>query len=281
MCRFCVEHGDGRKWYLQAENYSEDLLSNLRRRDFVADFFAHPERLAENQINLERLARAPAFVQRVVKGAVTRRMKRDHFGQVVPLEDVREIFGFVNSIVRVACICRRSTVGRDVGYCYAISMGPGGGKMAEIVNGVDPSFMHGPDASGFDELTPEEAVAAFAEHEKEGLAHSVWTFKAPFIGGVCNCDRMTCMAMQATLVHDTKVMWRGEYVAEIDPDLCTGCRACMTACQFGALSFNAADRKAQVDLNACYGCGTCRSACPNDAITLKPRAEVPAVANLW
>lgn len=281
MCQFCVEHGDGRKWYLQAKNYGEDLLSDLRRRDFISQFFGHPERIGEGLQMMERLSTAPSFVQRVIKGTVTRRMKKQHFGQVLPLEDIEAIFGFVNSIVRVACICRRETLGRDVGYCYAISMGPGGGSMADIVHDVDPSFLHGPDTSEFDELTPDEALEAFKAHEKEGLSHSVWTFVAPFIGGVCNCDRLSCMAMRATLVYDTKVMWCAEYVAEIDPDLCKGCRSCMHACQFGALSFNAADRKVEVDQTACYGCGVCRSACPNDAIALKDRAEVPAAANLW
>jgi hypothetical protein len=35
MCEFCHKHGEGQKWYLQAHNYSEDLLSDLRRRKFV------------------------------------------------------------------------------------------------------------------------------------------------------------------------------------------------------------------------------------------------------
>ncbi|MGI5817994.1 MAG: 4Fe-4S binding protein [Armatimonadota bacterium] len=281
MCQFCAQHGDGRKWYLQAKNYSEDLLSDLRRRDFIRGFFGHSEDLREGLQAMDRLERAPGFVQRVVKGAITRRMKKQHFGQVVPLEDIEAIFGFVNSIVRVACICRRETLGRDVGYCYGISMGPGGGMMADLVHEVDPSFLHGPDTSQFDELTSDEALRAFAEHEREGLCHSVWTFVAPFIGGICNCDRLSCMAMRATVMHGTRVMWRAEYIAEIDPDLCTGCRSCMRACQFGALSFNAADRKVEVDQTACYGCGVCRNACSNDAITLKDRAEVPTVAALW
>ncbi len=31
MCEFCHKHGEGKKWYLQAANYSEDLLSDVRR----------------------------------------------------------------------------------------------------------------------------------------------------------------------------------------------------------------------------------------------------------
>jgi len=76
-------------------------------------------------------------------------------------------------------------------------------------------------------------------------------------------------------------MFRAEYVAEVAADLCGGCRSCMRACQFGALAYSAATKKAYVDQAACYGCGICRSACQKDAIALKPRAEVPAAANLW
>ena len=29
MCEFCLKHGEGEKWYLQAKNYSDDLFSDL------------------------------------------------------------------------------------------------------------------------------------------------------------------------------------------------------------------------------------------------------------
>ena len=87
--------------------------------------------------------------------------------------------------------------------------------------------------------------------------------------------------MKATVTHDVPVMFRAEYVAEVDPDACTGCRSCMRACQFGALGYSAAQKKAFVDPTACYGCGVCRAACKQDAITLRPRAEVPLAANRW
>ena len=40
MCEFCIKHGEGKKWYLQAKNYSDDLLSDARRRRFIASFFS-------------------------------------------------------------------------------------------------------------------------------------------------------------------------------------------------------------------------------------------------
>jgi len=281
MCDFCLQHGEGKKWYLQAKNYAEDLLSDLRRRRFISDFFGHPEHITRQVTDLDRLARAPALVQRVVKALTTRRMKKWHFGQVVPLEDVAQIFEFVNSIVRVTCICRQATLGREARYCYAVSMGPGVASFYELARSVDDSYLSGPETEEHEKLIPEEALRAFAEHEKEGLCHSVWTFLTPFIGGICNCDRSDCLAMRASVTHGVKVMFRAEYVAAVEPDLCAGCRACMRVCQFGALCYSAASRKAFVDQLACYGCGICRSVCEKKAIKLKPRAEVLSAANLW
>ena len=279
MCEFCVQHGEGKKWYLQAKNYSSDLLSDAKRRGFIREFFKHPEKLEGDSSNLDKLSRAPGFVQRAIKGAVTRRMKKQHFGQVLPLEDVEEIFWFVNSIVRVPCICRQVNLGREARYCYGVSMGPGG--MGELLEGLDSSFLSGPDTSGFEELSTAEALASFAEHEREGLCHSVWTFMTPFIGGICNCDRSDCYAMLYTLREKVKIMFRGEYVAEIDPEKCSGCRLCMRQCQFGAIGYSALQGKSFVETLACYGCGICRAACKQDAITLRDRASVPAAATLW
>ena len=153
--------------------------------------------------------------------------------------------------------------------------------MGEVLEGLDSSFLSGPDTSGLEKLSTEQALEKFAEHEREGLCHSVWTFMTPFIGGVCNCDRSDCLAMRATVTHDAKVMFRAEYTAEVNRDLCVGCRSCMRVCQFGAMVYGAADKKAFVDQTACYGCGVCRSACEKDAIALRPRAEVEAVAGVW
>jgi ferredoxin len=281
MCQFCHEHGEGKKWYLRAENYAEDLMSDLRRRKVVTDFFSHPEQLRASLIQMVRLDKAPAFVQRMIKSRVTRQMKRDHFGQVLPLEDVVQIFGFVNSIVRLPCICRHVTLRREARYCYGVSMGAVDGGMGEALQALDGTFLFGPDTSGLETLTAEEALAAFAEHEKEGLCHTVWTFVTPFIGGICNCDRADCMAMKATVGHDLKVMFRAEYVAEVNREECVGCRSCMRACQFGALGYSAADKKAMVEARACYGCGICRAACTKGAIGLRAREEVAAAKGLW
>jgi len=282
MCEFCHQHGEGKKWYLQAKNYSEDLLSDVKRRQFIKGFFTGgSEELAHASEQLAKLHAAPPLIQSSIKRAVTRRMKREHFGQVLPIEDVAEIFNFVDSIVRTDCICRHTALGREERYCYGVSLGRAANAFQEIVGEVDSSYLAGPDVHEQETMTAEEALEHFREHEREGCCHSVWTFVTPFIGGICNCDRADCMAMQSTVVHGVKAMFRAEYVATTNSDLCTGCRACMRLCQFGALGFSAATKKVYVDQLACYGCGICRSACTKGALSLAPRAEVPAVAKVW
>lgn len=281
MCEFCLKHGEGRKWYLEAKNYSDDLLSDVRRRRFIEGFVSRPEDIAKEIAGLERLEKAPRFIQGVARRLIVRKMKKTHFGQVVPLEEVEKIFGFLGSIVRVACICRKITLGAEKRYCYGISLAPDGGKLREIIGGLKQNAVTGPDTAGFETVTRDEALAAFREHEKEGLCHTVWTFHAPFIGGICNCDRTDCLAMRCTVSHALPVMFRAEYVARVDPDACTGCRNCLRLCQFGAIGYSASNRKAVIDTRFCYGCGVCRAACAKEAIRLEDRAADPVAGRLW
>ncbi len=281
MCEFCHRHGEGKTWYLRAENYAEDLLSDLKRRDYLGRFFIRPERHRRGVDSLGRLDRSPAVVRRVLTRAITSRMKHHHYGQVVPLEDVGRIFDFVTSIVRLACMCRHVTVGPEKRYCYAVALAPLGGERIRILQEIDARYILGPETAGLETLGKETALDLIREHEKEGLCHTVWTFKTPFIGGFCNCDRSDCLAMRATFWHKVPLVFRAEYVADISPDLCSGCRECFRLCQFGALRFSAAAKKVAADPRLCYGCGICRAGCSRNAIRLLDRAAVPAAAGLW
>jgi ferredoxin len=282
MCEFCHKHGEGKKWYLEAKNYSDDLLSDARRRKMILGFFSSsPDQGLTKVDKLGRLNEMPGFVRRMITWNLTRRMKQVHYGQVVPIEDIESIFGFLNTITRLPCGCRMATVGGEQRFCYGISMSPDGGEMAKLLAKSYADFAAGPATRGFDTLSRDEALAAFRDHEKQGLCHTVWTFIAPFIGGVCNCDRHDCLAMRSTVTYGVPMMFRAEYVSKVDNDLCNGCRSCMRVCQFGAISYSAAREKAVIDPRMCYGCGICRAVCAREAITLADRASVPAAARIW
>ena len=178
--------------------------------------FLSPSELQADLKNLEKLDQAPALIRGAIIWALSNRQKRVHYGQVVPIEDLERILGFVNTVVRLPCICRKITLGKEKRYCYGLSISPGGGEFSRIIQGLEHSYLKGPDTSGFETLSKEEALQALREHEREGLCHTVWTFHTPFIGGLCNCDRSDCIAMKATVTHEFPVMFRAEYVAKID-----------------------------------------------------------------
>ncbi len=281
MCEFCHQHGEGKKWYLQAKNYSDDLLADIKRRKFIEEFFSDLNPLKKDFENMTKLDSLPSFVRRAISWRVTRKMKKVHFGQVVPIEDMERILEFVNSIVRVACLCRHIKLGQEQRYCYGVSLGPNGGKMGEILKGFDNSFLEGINSKGLETKTKEEALAEFRKYEKQGCCHTVWTFYPPFIGGVCNCDKADCLAMISTVTYQTPVMFRAEYVANVDWDTCNGCRKCMLVCQFGAFEISVANKKVSIDPRKCWGCGICRSVCELNAIALQPRAQHPIASSLW
>ena len=268
MCEFCTQHGEGKKWYLTMENYSKDLLNQNKRRKYAAKFLNRfDKRMPPNIKNLDRIRKTP--LMKLAKPMLTHMQKEDHYGQVVPMEDVEKIFDLVEGAVRLPCVCRRVTTGNmNARYCYGLTMDK------ELMDSLDDSF-------SLETLSKEEALDSIRKLDKEGLVHSVWTFKTPFIGGLCNCDQ-DCMAYRITHARkDYPVMFRAEWVAAVSLDSCNGCRLCMRKCQYGAIRYSSNDKKVMIDSTACYGCGVCRASCNKDAITLHPRELVKEAAGVW
>jgi len=281
MCQFCHQHGEGRKWYLKAENYSADLLSDIRRRRYIDEFIRSIGNgtASELERTFHRAMRLPAWLRHLGYKYHERRYRKDHFGQVVPIEDLRLVFAISNSVVRMPCLCRKNTTGRsDAAYCFGLGIDPE--KLLDIKEAFLETFRPGPDATLFERMSADEALELHRSFEAQGLIHTVWTFKTPFIGAICNCDRRDCLAMVSHR-YGFQLFFRAEYVASIDKDACVGCRACLRMCQFGAIGFSVLDRKAEIDPLRCYGCGVCREACEAGAIRLDARSEHPLARNLW
>ncbi len=284
MCEFCHQHGEGKKWYLNAKNYSEDLLSDLNRQKRLKELLSQDFSPRDGATLLEQmdgLDKLPGFVRRVVNWQAVGRQKKIHYGQVLPIEDVEEIFGFVSQITRLACICRYLTTGKEARYCYGVTMNPQDSLFEKLTSqyGGEHATAIG---DGTEVVTKEEALESFREHERQGACHTVWTFGTPFIGGICNCDRSTeCLAMHATVTKKLPMMFRAEYVAQVEREKCNGCRSCMRACPFGAIGYSLSQRKAVIYPKECYGCGICRINCSKEAIKLHDRRFVPAAADIW
>ncbi len=77
MCQFCTKHGEGKKWYLEAKNYSDDLWNSGGRREFT-DEFVKDFGVDSVLTSLEKLDRfSPNSVfGRFAKGMVERKFKK-------------------------------------------------------------------------------------------------------------------------------------------------------------------------------------------------------------
>ncbi|HPS21157.1 MAG TPA: 4Fe-4S binding protein [Candidatus Omnitrophota bacterium] len=275
MCEFCVKHGEGEKWYLNAKNYSEDLASDINRRKYVKDFFHGAARGYENHFELgKRLPLKMPIIGPVLKAILRHKFMNKHWGQVIPIEDVEKVLSITTSIVRIPCACAKITTGKERRSCFVITLKP------EFMEYVDQSFFGGPDVAKFEKVDKQTALNFIKAEEPNGAVHSVWTFKTPFIGALCNCNDTECIAikMYKDIIPN---FFRSEYIAQLDRNNCIGCKACMKVCLFKALEYDTENKKVKIDQKKCYGCGICRSVCKKNAITLQDRASIPESAHLW
>jgi NAD-dependent dihydropyrimidine dehydrogenase PreA subunit len=273
MCEFCHKHGEGKKWYLLMENYSKELFERDDRKKFMYDFFDNFEEKYGNSVEeMEKLQKAPKLVQKVIRSISVPKYKRNHFGQVVPIDDLEKIISMLGMVVRIPCICRKITLGKEVRYCFGL------GASIHGTSGIYSDF---PDFfSNFEVLKKDEAIKVLHELDQKGLVHSVWTFKTPFIGGICNCDE-DCLGYKSRVHYQLPIFFKAEYVAKINWDKCSGCKSCKMVCQFGAVLYSASNEKCSIDIKNCFGCGVCRAVCPNQAITLDERVSLPSLVKEW
>ncbi len=61
-------------------------------------------------------------------------------------------------------------------------------------------------------------------------------------------------------------------VAQVNPDLCIGCRTCEKVCPVNCIAV--IDKKAKVDPEKCMGCANCEQRCPTYAIIMAKK-DVP------
>jgi ferredoxin len=268
MCEFCTSHGEGRKWYENAANYTAEVFHKVNSEKNTRQFLGDLSRSLREDVTRAAAwkRRLPRIYKLIAFPLVTRHLKKVHFGQIVPVEDVERILDRFSTVVRLPCVCRKASIGREVRCCFGIGM-----DLSSIYEDV-------PDLSSFERLSGREAKAFIRRLDSEGKSHSIWTLNTPFIGGLCNCDQ-DCIAFRFDRQMKLgKAMWKAEYLSVIDPDRCTGCRECMKRCLFGAIRYDRAKSRCSIDHNACYGCGVCRTVCGSGAISLMDRANLPGMS---
>ena len=256
MCEFCIQHGSGKKWYLAAQNYADKLAQSQERRLFIKSVFKDYRKMYGRQVRIADVALKIPLVKEYALGKFNEFFTSDHSGQVVSLEDAVAICGIPGRISLVDCPCSKYLFGKNVKKCILF------GFTAEIVDNI-------PEFSPVLDIGAEDAAEFLKGLDEQGTIHTVWTFKTPYIGVICNCNNRDCILMHLNRRHkDLNVIRKGYETALVNKEICNGCRNCQRTCQFNAVTINV--KKAKINHN-CYGCGVCRNFCPVGAIRLVPR----------
>jgi ferredoxin len=273
VCEFCVKHGDGKTWYLNAKNYADTLLAE--RHEAVHHHLGHSHRdFADGLRRIDRLRSLPLIGRILLDSRPVRRAAmRGHYGQVVPLEDVRKILDLVHSVCRFPCVCRQMAHGRkEELYCFGVSAG----RFEDEYLGRYPDA-----AAGLEKVSKAKALEIMGTLESSGCFHSVWTMPTPFIATICNCSGLDCLSVRQWRSQGFRTFFKAEYVAELDGGKCRGCRECLKQCPFGAIQYSLTLGTCGIRPRDCFGCGVCRAACSEAAIRLVRRQDRPGLRASW
>jgi Pyruvate/2-oxoacid:ferredoxin oxidoreductase delta subunit len=269
MCDLCTKHGEGKVWYQNAKNYAADLLSDLERRRYIENFLTTAFSEGFQTLGrLETIYRKKGKLPVAVTKAMVAKAKREHFGQVLPIEEISEVVRKARTVVRMPCACRWNIGKKEERCCYAVSYGP-----EAWYQGIDMGYFGMAQDEGLESLSPDTAIQQMTAMEANGSVHTIWTMMTPFIGAICNCSPDECLAMRTLSGTSVETMERAEFVASVDEALCSGCGLCDAVCNFHAIKSvsRSGTSCAHIDPSRCFGCGLCRGVCSTRAISLVSR----------
>ena len=287
MCDWCMKHGAGGKWYLNAKNYSNELAKELDLERYLTEQWRFFETLYIRKFmgglvsssGLGYKLRLP-IIGRVLRYEVENMIHSEsknrnpiradgHFGQVVPLEDAKLIFANLAAepIIENYCMCRVMQKGVKEVCCFNF------GVLSGVIEKL-PRFI--PKNTKL-RLDREEAIARLEKHNRDGKVATIWFQPVPYINAICSCETPQCGGLRLRNDFGLNVVYKAEYAIRLDPDNCQGCKLCVPMCQFGALRYSPSLKRVLVDDTKCFGCGLCRHACKFDALRLVPREEAPGL----
>jgi len=277
-----MKHGAGGKWYMNARNYSDRLAKEMNLEEYLTEQWRLFEQvyirriMGFSSIGLGYKLKMPV-IGRLLRWSAERMIHSEskkrkafradgHFGQVVPLEDAKVILGDLAAepIIENYCMCR--WMQRVMKEVCCINFGVLSGVIEKL-----PRFI--PENTKL-RLDREEAIERLEEHNRKGYVASVWFQPVPYINAICSCENPECGGLRLRQSYGLQTVHKAEYVVEVDPDRCQGCKACISMCQFGALRFTPSLGRALVDHSKCFGCGLCRHACRHEALVMVPREQV-------
>lgn len=196
---------------------------------------------------------------------------------LLPYEDVRQIFKASEPVVLLPCACKRAEPERECqeavpevscftcGKAGQYNLNRGAGK----------------------QLSYDEAMALLDDFDDLQLVHLTGNSnRMPSL--VCNCHHDCCGQFLVNALAnerlDQDVIVKSRFIATIDPGKCTGCGHCIEkGCPIGAdeirLYPEIGEERAYIDAEKCIGCGLCVVHCPSEARAMKmvrPPDHIPS-----
>lgn len=176
---------------------------------------------------------------------------------ITPYEAAEEIIKQQSKIVVAPCICRleHKIVGEPCDKPLEVCLTFGGGAYFYEQNGLGRS------------ISREEALEILKAGEEAGLVLQPSNSQKPI--NICMCCGCCCQVLKNMRALDKPALAvHTNYYAEVIPENCTACEACLDRCQMDAITM---DDTAVVDPDRCIGCGLCVPTCPGDAIALRQK----------
>jgi NAD-dependent dihydropyrimidine dehydrogenase PreA subunit len=280
-----MKHGDGGKWYLNARNYTKELADEQRAVEHLEAVYKKFEQTWSGKTKglnipgLDYKLKMP-IIGRVIKYMTHRLFYNEnpnrqdtfvdgHFGQVLPMEEAKMILGGLaqEPILQSYCACRWAFRGNKDAKC--INFGP----ISHVIEKL-PRYAPGKEKMRIDR---EQAIESIEQFNSDGNILSVYFHPVPTVSTICACDTRDCAGFAGRRNLDLYALFKGEYVASLNPDNCEACKDCISRCQLGSITYSGTRKHVVIDTDTCFGCGLCRDACEFDAISLIPRDEVPGL----
>ncbi|GAF87993.1 unnamed protein product, partial [marine sediment metagenome] len=120
------------------------------------------------------------------------------------------------------------------------------------------------------EITKEEALKILEKAQEDGLVLQPGNSQNPM--NICTCCGCCCGVLSSQKqLPELSQFFATNYYAEVDSELCVGCRTCEERCNVDAV--NIEDDIAEIDKARCIGCGVCVPTCTSEAISLIKKEE--------
>lgn len=204
----------------------------------------------------EMLAVKPQFHRVIpVKETIRNTMEVHPFESAVEIVDAMQSWGVLD------CICRKqkALLGQacehPIDVCMAMDPRPDAFAGSPVIRAI----------------TRDQALETLQRAADAGLVHTV-SNNQEGLHYVCNCCTCSCGILRGMAeLGIANVVARSAFVNQVDELLCSGCEACISSCQFEALSMDGPLVK--VAAVRCVGCGVCVIACSAGALSLARRPE--------